>query len=142
MNYFHSFEISAAGLGMEMLRLQTAALNLANANTTFAPGTEPFQPLEVVTPTLTAAGDGSMADRLYGPAMSAVVEPRISAPRMEYQPSHPHANADGFVAHADIDVLSEMTAIMRATRAYEANVKAINAAKAMAQQALEIGSNT
>jgi flagellar basal-body rod protein FlgC len=142
MSTLHTFEISAAGLGMEMLRLQTAARNLANANATFAPGTEAFQPMEVLASSLQVTTSGSVADRLYGPGLTAVVEPRASEPRMQYDPSHPHANAEGFVAHANVDVVSEMTAILRASRAYEANIKAINAAKAMAQQALEIGSST
>lgn len=136
MDYFRSFQISAAGLSIEMLRLQTAALNLANANSTAAPGSEPFRALDVVAgPIAMTAGEASPS------ANNAHIEPRLVAPRMVYDPAHPHADADGFVAHANVDVLSEMVTMMRATRVYEANIKAVNAAKAMAQRALEIGSN-
>jgi flagellar basal-body rod protein FlgC len=139
MDYYNSFAISAAGLAVEKLRLETAALNLANADATAAPGTEAYKAMTVLnTP------DGSFshylsADGLSGTAVNAQVVPRTEAPRMTYEPGHPHANAEGFVAHANVDSLSEMMTILRATRAYEANIKAINAAKAMALHALDIG---
>lgn len=141
MDYFRSFEISSAGLGLEMLRMETAALNLANANTSAAPGTEPFQALEVIAGPLAAAEAGETHD-FYRAAVNATVEPKVAAPRMAYEPAHPHADANGFVAYSNVDVLTETIAMMRATRAYEANIKAINAAKAMAQSALEIGSKS
>jgi flagellar basal-body rod protein FlgC len=64
-----------------------------------------------------------------------------SAPRMVYDPKHPDADAKGFVAHANVDSLTEMVSMMSAVRAYEANIKALAAAKTMAQKALEIGSS-
>lgn len=139
MDYFRSFQISSAGLAVEMLRMQTAALNLANANTTAPPGGEPFRALDVVAAPIGPL-PGVEAQGLHPAALNATLEPRLSPPRMVYDPAHPHADANGFVAYANVDALSEMVSMMRATRAYEANVKAINAAKAMAQQALQIGS--
>lgn len=139
MDYFRSFEISSAGLALEMLRMETAALNLANANTSTAPGAEPFRALDVVAQSI-GPNEGTAPRALYQAALNATVEPRMTTPRMVYEPAHPHADANGFVAYANIDILSETIAMMRATRAYEANIKAINAAKAMAQSALEIGS--
>jgi flagellar basal-body rod protein FlgC len=142
MDYFKSFAISASGLAAEKLRLETAALNLANSDTTAAPGSVPYQSLEVV-------GTASQAFASYlsgeqqnaaSAAVAATVQPRLLPPRMVHDPAHPHADANGFVARANVDSLSEMVTILRATRAYEANIKALNAAKAMAQQALEIGS--
>jgi len=62
-------------------------------------------------------------------------------PRMIFDPHHPDADANGFVAHANVDPLSEMVSMTAAVRAYEANIKAISAAKVMAQKALEIGGN-
>jgi flagellar basal-body rod protein FlgC len=140
MDYFRSFQISAAGLSVEMLRMETAALNLANANTSAPPGTEPFRALDVLAEQV-GVGPVRPSHEFYRSALDATVEPRISAPRMVYEPAHPHADENGFVTYANVDVLSEMVSMMRATRAYEANVKAINAAKAMAQSALEIGSS-
>lgn len=131
MDYFRSFAISGAGMQLEMLRLQTASLNLANSNTSTPPGTPPFQPLDLIS---VAIGGEDVSAFAQG-----ATKAREVAPRMVYEPGHPHADANGFVAYANVDSLTEMTTMMRATRAYEANVKAINAAKAMAQQALQIG---
>jgi flagellar basal-body rod protein FlgC len=139
MDYFESFAISGAGLTVEKLRMETAALNLANADATAAPGTEPYKAMMVVNAPAVSFSNYLDADGLRGAAVTAQIVPRTEAMRMTYEPGHPHANAEGFVAHANVDSLGEMMTILRATRAYEANIKAINAAKAMAQQALDIG---
>lgn len=139
MDYYDSFAISAAGLAVEKLRLETAALNLANADATAAPGTEPYKAMRVLNTPEVSFSHYLAADGMNGTAVNAQVVPRSEAPRMTYEPGHPHANAEGFVAHANVDSLSEMMTILRATRAYEANIKAINAAKAMALHALDIG---
>lgn len=137
MDYFNSFAISAAGLAVEKLRMETAALNLANAGATAPPGSELYKAVTVLNSPAASFGGYLDADA----AVNAVLAPRSDLPRMVYEPGHPHANAEGFVAHANIDSLAEMMTILRATRAYEANIKAINAAKAMAQHALDIGSS-
>ncbi|HIJ82750.1 MAG TPA: flagellar basal body rod protein FlgC, partial [Magnetococcales bacterium] len=60
-------------------------------------------------------------------------------PRMQYDPNHPDANADGYVAMPNIDMVTEMVNMMSASRSYESNVTVLNASKAMAMKALEIG---
>jgi len=144
MDYFSSMEISATGLAAEKLRLQAVALNLANANSTAAPGTAPYQALRVVSRPI-GAGDFGHHWNEAGANLPAGVttlglQPENAPPRRVYQPRHPDADAQGFVAHANVDPLTEMTTMMSAVRAYEANIKAIGAAKTMAQKALEIGS--
>ena len=62
-----------------------------------------------------------------------------SEPRLAYEPGHPDADENGYVAYPNVDLVTEMTDLLSATRAYEANVTIINSAKAMAQRALEIG---
>ena len=62
-----------------------------------------------------------------------------SPPRLVYDPSHPDANEEGYVAYPNINVVNEMVDLITASRAYEANVTALNAAKTMALKALEIG---
>lgn len=143
MNYFSSFEISASGLVAEKLRLEGIALNLANANSTAAPGTVLFQPVRVVTRSI-EGGDFShhlqRAEQHLPSGVQALgFEKTTLQPRMVYDPSHPDADANGFVAHVNIDPLAEMVNMTAAVRAYEANIKAIAAAKTMAQKALEIG---
>jgi flagellar basal-body rod protein FlgC len=143
MDYFSSFEISASGLVAEKLRLEAIAMNLANANSTAAPGQVLYQPVRVVTRPI---GSGDFATHLHGaerqlPAgvLTSGFETVSAQPRMVYDPTHPDADASGFVAHVNIDPLSEMVNMTTAVRAYEANIKAIGAAKIMAQKALEIG---
>mgnify|MGYP000951929270 FL=1 len=62
-----------------------------------------------------------------------------SPPRLVFDPQHPDANADGYVEMPNVHVVKEMVDLITATRAYEANVTALNSAKSMAQRALEIG---
>ena len=61
------------------------------------------------------------------------------APILKYEPNHPNANADGYVAYPNINLMEEMTNMIQATRSYEANVSAMQATKDMAMRALEIG---
>lgn len=142
MDYFSSFEISASGLMAERLRLEAVASNLANANTTAAPGTAAYQPVRVVSRAIGAEfmrhlhnAGATLPAGVQVMGMEAVPTP----PRMVYEPNHPDADASGFVAHANVDSLSEMVTMMSAVRAYEANIKALSAARAMAQKALDIG---
>lgn len=142
-NYFNAFEISSSGLATEKLRLEAAAMNIANANTTAAPGTTPYQPVGVVTRSISAGNFNQHLERagalMQGGVSGAGLAPMQVQARMVFDPHHPDADANGFVAHANVDPLSEMVSMTTAVRAYEANIKAIAAAKAMAQKALEIG---
>jgi flagellar basal-body rod protein FlgC len=79
------------------------------------------------------------------PALGAevvAVQPLNLPPRLVHEPGHPDADARGFVAYPAVDPLREMLTLMSATRAYEANLSALNAARTMAQRALEIGGNS
>lgn len=140
MDTLQSFAISAAGMDVERLRVEVASLNLANAHALQAPGQPGFQPLRVVaTPSFGAqVQDGLAAAGL--PA--ATVEPSGAAPRKVHEPGHPLADARGFVAYPGVDPATEMVELMSATRAYEANVAALNTARALALKALEIGRST
>jgi flagellar basal-body rod protein FlgC len=142
MDYFSSLQISATGLVAEKLRLEAVALNLANANSTAAPGTQPYQAVRVLSRAIGPADfthHWRGANTLPAGVTTLGLQPTRTAPRLVYDPKHPDADAQGFVAHANVDPLSEMVSMMSAVRAYEANIKAIGAAKAMAQKALEIG---
>lgn len=143
MDYRNAFAISAAGMNVERLRVEIAALNLANANTVADADGAVFQPLRVVA----RAGTALPADRgafnalvsrgLAGP--SAIVESVTRPARQVLEPGHPLADAKGFVRYAAVDPTTEMLSLMSATRAYEANVAAMNAARTMAMKALDIG---
>lgn len=140
-DYFAAFDISATGLTVEKARLDTVALNLANVNTTRGVDGGPFRPLEVVVAERPARTFGSYFAQASVPGGAEVVDvrPRQSTPRLVYDPGHPDADARGFVAYPGINPVSEMVTLMETTRAYEANVRALNAARELALRALEIG---
>jgi flagellar basal-body rod protein FlgC len=146
MNAFTTFDISATGMNVERMRLDVAAYNLANAQTTAGPDGTAFTPLRVVARPLGAADfDALVAGHLGGATFSPMpldvqIERMQSAPRLVYDPGHPDADARGFVAYPAVNPVSEMIQLISVTRAYEANVRALNAAKTMALKALEIGS--
>ena len=146
MDYYAAFAIGASGLEVQKTRLDVSALNLANAHSTRAGGAL-YQPLTVVSAPRTAA----RGDALLSPAASALpalgaevvsVQALNLAPRLVHEPGHPDADARGFVAYPAVEPLREMLTLMSATRAYEANLSALNAARTMAQRALEIGGNS
>jgi flagellar basal-body rod protein FlgC len=140
MDYRNVFAISAAGMDLERQRVDVATLNLANANTVQAPGAAPYQPLRVV------ARPAAFADFLdEGVGAGAGAPPEVSVesalvqPRLVHEPGHPLADARGFVSYAGVDAATEMVTLMGAMRAYEANVAAMNTARALALKSLEIG---
>lgn len=138
MDYSNTFAISAAGMDVERLRVDVAALNLANANAAIVPGGVNYQPLRVTTTASHVDSFGALVGvGLAGP--QAVVEPGTQAPRQVLEPGNPAADAQGFVRYPGVDTTVEMMTLMSATRAYEANVSALNAARSMAMKDLEIG---
>lgn len=139
MDYLASFAISAAGMTVERTRVEVASLNLANAHTVQAPGGQPFEPLRVVAGV--SGNFAALVDHgLRGaPLPVAAVESSGAAPRLVHEPAHPLANASGFVAYPGVDPATEMVTLMSATRAYEANVAALNTGRALILKALEIG---
>jgi flagellar basal-body rod protein FlgC len=145
MDYSSTFAVSAAGMALERTRVEVAALNLANAHTTQGPGQLPYSPLRVIARaapsnrfTSLMGGDGATAG---AGAPEFHIEPAIAAPRMVHEPGHPLADAKGFVSYPGVDPATEMVSLMSATRAYEANVAAMNTARTMALKALDIGGN-
>jgi flagellar basal-body rod protein FlgC len=116
------------------------AENLANMETTRAADGGPYRRRLVVLGSEPVSEFGQVLDAAQG-ATVKVVEIRESdtPPRLIHNPSHPDANAEGFVALPNINPILEMVDLLSATRAYEANVTAIQAAKSMFNKALEIG---
>ena len=138
------FDISAAGMNLERMRLEVSAVNLANANTTRGADGMPFTPLQVIVHSGASSFD-AMFDSLRGPEVAGGlpvgdVEPADLPPREVYEPGHPDADASGFVSYPGINPVSEMVQLIAVTRAYEANVRVFNAGRSMAMKALEIGS--
>jgi flagellar basal-body rod protein FlgC len=145
-----TFAISAAGMHIERTRVETAALNLANAHTVQAPGQAPYQPLRVVATSAAQAAPAAFADLvdsglnhataiLAASVPVAVVVPTGTGARVVHEPDHPSADAQGWVRYPGVDTATEMMTLMRSARAYEANVAAMNTSKNLALKTLDIG---
>ncbi len=139
MTLFGVMDVSASGLAAQRARMETVASNLANAETTRTPEGGPYRRRDVVFQAVPAAG--SFRSALDGAVMKVkvsgvAIDP--SPPKLRYQPGHPDADAQGFVAYPNVEVPVEMVNLVGAARSYEANVTVIEATKAMLLRALEI----
>jgi flagellar basal-body rod protein FlgC len=133
---FGGLEISASALTAERLRMDVTAENLANAQTTRGADGEPYRRKEVVLQER-ASGFGAQLDRAMGVEVAGVVEDQTPLKRV-YDPGHPDADAQGYVAMPNVDTVAEMVDLISASRAYEANVTAMQAAKQMFSRTLEL----
>lgn len=133
MGLFESFQISGSGLAAERVRMDLIASNLANANNTAKPGESIFQrKLAILQSNPLSAGDG-----ISGVSVAAIVNDQ-TPPKLVYDPSHPHANEQGYVAYANVNPILEMIDLIAASRAYQANLSTIEASKEIMLRALQI----
>ena len=133
MSSFDAMRISASGLSAERLRMDTITSNMVNATTTRTADGGPYVRKVAVFQEALDNNKNSNGVKAVG------IEADKSPLRMVYDPSHPDANADGYVAYPNVNVLNEMADMISATRAYEANADTLDANKAMFMKALEIG---
>jgi flagellar basal-body rod protein FlgC len=135
-----AIDASASALGAERQRIEVAVSNLANAESTRGPDGKPYKRRDVVLssePTETFQDTLSRANAT-GVKVAAVVEDQ-SAPRLRYEPSHPDANSEGYVALPNVDTAEEMVDMLGASKAYQANLAAINIVRDMVNKALDLG---
>ena len=137
MGSFSSFDISASGISAQRTRMDVIANNVANAESTHTPEGGPYR-RQVVT--FRAVYEDAMGNRPVpgGVKVEGVTEDPTDY-RMVYDPGHPDADASGYVKMPNVNVVEEMVDMISATRAYEANVTALNATKSMIATAIEIG---
>lgn len=154
------FRTAARGLEAQRLALAASTDNIANATTSNTPDGEPYAVRRAVH---TAEGQGGFQRRLteartrlqatderhiangrlrgrfraeeFGPTTELA---EIDAERLEYDPDHPHADADGYVHYPDVNVVEEMAHMISANRLYEANLTTVQAVKEMLKRTLEI----
>lgn len=149
MSFLGSFDISASGMSAQRIRMDVAAENIANVDTTRTENGKAYHRKDVVFESYGAGsfkealinaerGRGFHASKTAGVRVSRIITDNRDMKRV-YNPTHPDADQDGYVEMPNVDVLKETVDSMSATRSYEANVTALNAMKAMAQKALEIG---
>lgn len=145
MGLFQAFNISATGMTAERFRTDIIAQNIANVNTTSTENGTPyrrkivtFQTKEVTPFSQFYSTSRNMAVG-NGVKVKTVKEDTETDFTMTYDPSHPDANEDGYVLYPNVNVVTEMTNLIDATRAYEANATAFEASKSLAQAGLSIG---
>ncbi len=159
---FSVFRTAARGMEAQRIALGAASENVANANTSRTANGTPYavkhavhealggrtirfshllsrMRSEMQTSNTRHLGGASLHRRLpdqeLGPQTEIAEEVRV---RLEYDPTHPHANAEGYVAYPDVNVVEEMARMMSANRIYEANLSTVRAAKEMIKRTLEI----
>lgn len=147
MSMFSAFNISASGLTAQRYRMDVISENVANANTTRTSDGTPYVRKVVTFETKGSNNTFSSvlgsASRSYigqGVKVSAVHEDTETEMNMVYDPSHPDADENGYVTYPNVNIITEMTNLIDASRSYEANATAFNASKSMAAKGLEIGS--
>lgn len=142
MDFLSSMRVSASALNAQQTRMNTISSNIANAEST-----SPEGPYKRKDPVFAATTDRAefgeilkdqMDENVQGVVVQEIAEDK-AAPRLVYNPTHPHARPDGFVEMPNVNVVEEMANMVTASRSYEANITALNAAKSMAMKALDIG---
>jgi flagellar basal-body rod protein FlgC len=145
MSMFDAMEISSSGLSAQRTRMKVISSNIANINTTRTPNGGPYRRRDVIFGALPA--ERNFQEELVSQTVDkgnrhvkvlGVVEDS-RAPKLKYDPNHPDANEEGYVALPNIDIAEEMTNLMISKRSFEANIAAINATKNMITNALDIG---
>ncbi len=142
MSFLNSLDIGKNALSAQRLRMDVITQNISNAETTRTADGGPYTRQLVVFEERTSfkqlLGEKRKRTNYEGVTVAAVVED--DAPYVPvYDPTHPDADENGYVMMPNVDTTKEMLDLMAATRSYEANVTAINAVKAMASRALQIG---
>jgi len=145
MGLFDMLAVSASALSAERQRAEVTTANLANAETTHTESGGPYIRKEVVFSATSPSPFRSVFNRLgnfeqtpVGSVQLTQVVDDATPPVMHYEPGHPDANKDGYVAYPAINPVTEMVDLMGAVRAYQMNASAVTAAKQMIQQSIDI----
>jgi flagellar basal-body rod protein FlgC len=144
MGLFDGLDVSASGLTAQRLRMDVTAENLANAQTTRGANGQPYRRKEVVLQEIPQSGFGAQLSSAMGAGASAggvevsqIAEDRTPG-KLVYDPGHPDANAQGYVRMPNVDTVSEMVDLIDSSRAYEANVTAMQSTKQMLSKTLDL----
>jgi len=143
MDFITALDMGASALSAERTHINIISMNLANAKTTRTAEGGPYRRKSVVMESIPV--DASFSKQMQGALDKELRGVRVQGVAIDqrplklvYEPGHPDANADGYVAYPDINVVEEMAALMTAQRGYEANVTTVDSIKQMYTKALEI----
>ena len=161
MSFLNSYDISGYGLSAQRARVNTISSNIANAQTTRTDEGGPYRRKQVVFKAIDFNSHFNQAlknsteskgyedpldegsfDKKVNPAIMSVIVDKISQddskPKMKYEPEHPDADTNGYVAYPNINPVIEMADLVEATRSYQANVAAFESSKQMANNAISL----
>ncbi len=146
MSIFGAMDVSATGMTAQQTRTDIISQNIANVNTTRDAHGNAYKRKYVIFeeksfPTFDETLSFATGHTGKGVKVTEIVEDNEEG-RLVYDPSHPDADEDGYVMYPNVNTVTEMTDMIDATRAYEANVTVLNSTKGMAMKALEIGSGS
>ncbi|MCI8992344.1 MAG: flagellar basal body rod protein FlgC [Eubacterium sp.] len=145
MSLFQSFDINASGMTAQRFRSDIISENMANVNTTSTENGTPYRRKIVTFQEKTNTTFREMLENSRnryigkGVRVTRVTEDYETDFKMDYDPANPDADENGYVTYPNINIVTEMTNMIDASRAYEANATAFEASKAMAQRGLQIG---
>src|SRR5690625_3978961 len=141
MSLFDSMQINQSGLSLEQLKLDTISTNIANVNTTRTEDGGPYIKKTVMFEESLKQHEsfftGETSIKSYG-VQATGIEADENNIKFVFEPNHPDADEDGFVAYPNVNMADEMVEMMKTLRSYDANVTALNASKEMMKKALEI----
>jgi flagellar basal-body rod protein FlgC len=133
MGMFDSLNVSATGMTASQLWMDVVSSNLANADSTKGANGQPYRRKEVVL----SEASPSFGEVLGGVQVDGIVDDP-SPPKMVYDPGNPEANKQGYVAMPNVNPVTEMVDLISASRGYESNVTAMNAAKQMFSKTFDV----
>ena len=150
MGLFDAIDVTGSALSAERLRMDVTAENLANAQTTRGANGQPYRRKEVILQEqggqgsfgtvlagMMGGGGGNASSPARGVQVAGIVEDATPLKRI-YDPGHPDADANGYVTMPNVNTVTEMTDLISSSRAYEANVTAMQSAKQMFSKTLDI----
>lgn len=133
MSMFSIFSVSGSAISAQSQRLNVVASNLANADAVAGPDGKGYKGRQVVFETVPMGSEAS-----NGVKVSAISESEAPL-RKIHNPSHPSADADGYVTHSNVNPVEEMVNMISASRSYQNNVEVMNTAKTLLLKTLQIG---
>ena len=144
LNVFRMMEITGRSLSVQRTRMEVVSSNLANAQTTRTPEGGPYRRRDVILQADAARDDfGMLLDDELTQSVHSVrvveIQPDQTDPRLVYDPDHPDANDEGYVAYPNVDSVEEMVNLITTMRTYEANLSVLSATRDMTTSALRIG---
>ena len=150
MGFFDGYNVSSSGMSAQRTRINVVSANIANAKTTHTAEGGPYKKQQVVfEDVLLASGKKTNSNEveatnnsntdiaLRGVGVKSIIQ-SDAKPVMRYEPAHPDANEQGYVAYPDINPVIEMVDLIEATRSYEANVASFNTNKNIDSKTLDI----